>query len=116
MRETPREKTPREYTEDEVRREFIKFINERIRQTGGRSPATREKLEGLAHTILVAIDGGVLGLPKFILAPDPHPDDKKYNIGQGQNYYPENREAGVKCNISGSLHDDYGRIAMEEDF
>ena len=34
-----------------------------------------ERLEGLAFSILVALDGGAMTLPRFAVIPDPHPDD-----------------------------------------
>lgn len=34
-----------------------------------------ERLEGLTFSILVAIDGGAMTLPRFKMIPDPHPED-----------------------------------------
>lgn len=66
----------------------------------------RERLESVVFSTLVIIDGRS-GLPSFILAPDPHPDARQYNIDNGEDYYPENKEALalIKGDISGSLHD-----------
>lgn len=100
---------PREYTEDEVRIEFIKFIRFYIDywEKNDKSPSVRSNLEGLAHSILFGIDSCALrpSLPKFILAPDPHPDDKKDDIRERKNYYPDNYKSRVKCDISGYLHE-----------
>ena len=97
----------REYTKEEVSAQFLRYINKNIQywenETG--APNSLSKLEGLAFSILVAIDGESSALPKFILAPDPSPDDKEDSIENGRNYYPENYESNVKCNISGDLHD-----------
>lgn len=66
----------------------------------------RYKLQGLAFTILSAIDGSTGDLPKFILAPDPHPDDKDYRKNEGLIHYPENLQE-IACDISGSLHEKF---------
>jgi hypothetical protein len=39
---------------------------------------TRGKMEGLVFSILVTLDGGC-ALPKWVIAPDPHPSDLKYS-------------------------------------
>jgi len=97
----------REYTQKEVEEQFTTYITSCIHywENEKRVPDIRGKLKGLAHSILVGIDGESLNLPKFILAPDPHPDDKPDNTRQGRNYFPENHKSKVKCNISGELHE-----------
>ncbi len=50
------------------------------------------RLEGLAFSILVALDGEAAAIPAFIVAPYPHPDDKHYHVENGENYYPENHD------------------------
>ena len=91
----------REYTEEEIRKKFIKAIWSNINywKNESRAPSLEEKMEGLAFSILVLLDGGSAMMPKFIVAPDPHPDDKQYYIENGENYFPEN------CDISGGLHE-----------
>jgi len=64
----------------------------------------KEKLYGLAHSILVMIDGNSLCSPPFILAPDYSEEDKKFCIEEGYDYYSVNRDSNVKCNIAGELH------------
>ncbi|MFA4960708.1 MAG: hypothetical protein WC548_03520 [Candidatus Pacearchaeota archaeon] len=97
----------KEYTEEEVRKHFIEYVNNRInyweRESG--TPDARGKLEGLACSILAGIDGESIALPKFILAPNPHIEDKDHCKQQGENYYPENHVSGIKCDISGILHE-----------
>jgi hypothetical protein len=56
---------------------------------------------------LYAIDGNSPHLPQFILAPLPDENDKDIAVLKGENYYPQNHKSNVKCNISGSLHDDF---------
>lgn len=97
----------REYTEDEVRENLLSYIWTMISywKDEARKPDTQGKLEGLAFSILTALDGCANGVPAFIVAPNPHPDDKDYLIDNGENWFPENHESEVKCNLSGSLHE-----------
>jgi hypothetical protein len=62
----------------------------------------RRRLEGLAHSILVALDGNAMALPGFVVAPMPHPSDRDYCIENGENFYPEAPD--VSCDIAGELH------------
>jgi hypothetical protein len=96
----------REYTEEEVKAEFLRHVNRCIKywENETREPTSLGKLKGLAHSIMTAIDEGTKNLPGFILAPDPDPDDKEYYKKNGRNYYPENHNSGVKCDIGGGLH------------
>lgn len=98
---------PREYTREEVEEDFLNHVWNIINYWKRESRASEEeKIEGVAHSILVALDGDT-SLPKFILAPDPHPDDKQYNINQNEHFYPENYNSDVKCDIAGSLHEKF---------
>lgn len=67
----------------------------------------KERLEGIAFSILSAIDGCAASLPSFVLAPLPHEDDKQYAIDNGGNYYPQNHESDIKCDIAGDLHENF---------
>lgn len=95
----------REYTEDEVKEQFLDHIrmlvnywdNETSKQT------QTERLKGLAHSILSTIDGCSDSLPAFILAPLPREEDKQDAIDNDENYYPQNQELDVKCDIAGGL-------------
>ena len=63
----------------------------------------RDAIRGCAFSILVALDGDDVSLPGFVVAPNPHPDDRQDCIDRGENYYPEAPE--VECDIAGSLHE-----------
>lgn len=95
----------REKTEEEVRIEFLEHVAVMINywdtQVNG---STRYKLEGFAHSVLAALDGCAGGLPGFVVAPRPHPDDKQYHIDEGDDYYRE-IDSGSLCDIAGSLHE-----------
>jgi hypothetical protein len=103
---------PREYTPEEVKQHFLDHIWEMIEywdklkpRTGARSQ--RERLEGLAFSLLVTLDGCSGGMPGFIVAPSTHESDKEYHKEQGENWYPQNNDAKVNCDIGGTLHDDF---------
>ena len=97
---------PREYTEEEVREQFLDNIRAYVKYWDKLPDmSTRERLEGLAFSILAAIDGATAELPAFILAPLPHEEDKEYLRNRGKNWYPENRQAGVKADIARGLHE-----------
>jgi len=81
----PREKTKKEVV-DELLTQIIGAA--RYWEHDDRTPDVRGKLEGLAFSILVIIDGGSMELPAFDLTPSPHPDDKKYLKDRGENWYP----------------------------
>lgn len=95
----------REYTQEEVQDKFLAHVRSLIKYWNSvEGQTTSEKLDGLAFSIMVAIDGGAGGLPSFVLAPFPHESDRQYHIDNGENYYPE--DPIVKCNIAGYLHDE----------
>lgn len=95
---------PRAYTTEEVREHFLNHVRNMVdywdrhveRET------TRERLSGLAFSLLVLLDGGT-HLPGFVVAPAPHRDDREFHISEGKNYYPEAPE--VECDIAGFLHE-----------
>lgn len=100
-------KQPREVTEKELRAQFLEHIHYLVdgwdksdRET------TKEKLQGLAFSILVMLDGES-SLPGFIVAPCPHEDDKQHRIDNGMNYYATNHKTRVKCDIAGNLHNEF---------
>ena len=96
----------REKTLDEVRNEFLSHVRVRVDYWNGVDERdTKEKLQGLAFSILSAIDGSAGALPAFILAPYPHEDDKNYLAEKDEDWYLENHESGVKCDIAGCLHE-----------
>lgn len=98
----------REYTTEEIREQFLDHIRAMVNYWDSiPKETTKEKLDGLAFSILAALDGSSAGLPGFIVAPLPHQDDKQYNIENDENYYPENDEIEnqIKGDIAGLLHE-----------
>jgi hypothetical protein len=90
----------RELTRDEVRKRFLDQMWMLVEYWEyNPSESTRDKLEGLLHSILVVLDGEGGYLPSFKMIPSPHPDDKEYMKQIEENWYPDN------CDIGGGLHD-----------
>jgi hypothetical protein len=100
----PDSRVPHAYGVDEVRAKFLTHVAGLIQywDEAERGGSQRERLEGLAHSILVALDGNAMALPGFVVAPAPHPSDRAYCVKEGENYYPE--APAVECDISGELH------------
>jgi hypothetical protein len=98
----------REYTLDEVRDQLLKHIWFMIDywEKEARAPTSKQKLEGLAHSILVALDGCSADLPAFDLLPAPCPEDKTYHQENGENWYPEAIKGQEDASIGG-LHELY---------
>jgi len=98
----------REYTKEEVREQFLYHVRTMVNYWDSiPKKTTKEKLSGLAFSILTALDGCAGDLPGFIVAPLSHPNDKQYRIENEENYYPENHEIEnkIKCDIAGGLHE-----------
>ena len=109
MKREDEEDEPREYTMEEVRDVFLDHIYNMIHYWDSmvKEENQLERLKGLAFSILVALDGGANGCPGFIVAPSTHPDDKEYHRVNSENWYPQNNDAKVNCDISGCLHETF---------
>ncbi len=98
---------PREYTTDEIRTKLLEHIWHMIDywEKEDRPKDVRERLEGLAHSILATLDGASGEVPSFIVAPLGHLEDKAFYKSQGENWYPCNEKVPVKGDIGGALHE-----------
>lgn len=102
--------TPREYTEDEIRAKYLRYmwgVLEYWEELPNKTE--REKMEGFFFTFLSTIDGSSGNLPGFKLIPDAHPDDKEHHKMFGENWYPEDTD------IAGSLHERMHEYGPTED-
>jgi len=96
----------KEKTTEEIKQEFINTVKSYVHYWDKLPDInTRAKLEGLAFSIMVMIDGGASGLPGFILAPCPYKEDKQFYVDSEEDYYPENDEDSINGDIAGNLHD-----------
>ncbi|MCQ4085873.1 hypothetical protein [Saccharibacillus sp. JS10] len=106
----------REKVSDEIVAELIEHIRGAICTWEMTDKTSLEKLNGLAFSILVALDGDADGIPQFIVAPRPHHEDKQFNIERGFNYYPENHllDEKLRCDIGGNLHEHFFHVRKED--
>lgn len=71
-----------------------------------RAPSSREKLEGLLHSILAALDGCAMGPPGYHLIPCTSEEDKDFAIKEGFDYYPYVEEDDLPSyDVGGALHE-----------
>jgi hypothetical protein len=101
-----------ELTEEQVRDRFVNHLWDIITDIKNeeRAKTIDDKLELAFFSFCVTIDGESASLPSFILAPDPHPDDKEFNNKRGEDWFPENKNLEVNADISGSLHERFIQI------
>jgi hypothetical protein len=94
---------PRQYTEDEIRDQFLDQCRAYVTYWHDLPGKTkREAMEGLVFSLLVILDGET-GLPGFVVAPAPHESDEAYHKQEGTNWYPAAPTGGV--DIAGCLHE-----------
>jgi hypothetical protein len=93
-----------ELTTDQARERFLDHVRALVdywdREASGDQ---RHRLEGVAFSILVLLDGGSGHMPGWVVCPSPHPEDRAYCEAQGEEYWPEAPDAGT--DIAGSLHE-----------
>lgn len=100
----------KEKTTEEIREEFLSQIWHLLNYWSELDLKEREKMEGLAFSILGILDGVSGGSPGFLVAPITDPSDKEFHISQGEDYYPLNDENAVKGDIAGGLHELFNRV------
>ena len=91
----------RSLTKEETQEKFLNVIRHNVDYwlNESRIQNTKDKLEGLAFSILSILDGCGGSLPAFKVIPMPHPDDKEFLISQGENYFPDD------IDIATNLHE-----------
>jgi hypothetical protein len=79
----PRAKTVEECREEVVR--HVRVMANYWAEIPDKTP--KERCEGVAFSILVALDGGSMAVPAYDVRVAPHPSDKEYQSSQGENWY-----------------------------
>ena len=100
---------PRAYTAEEEREAFLDHICDLISYWNCEGSSnvpkeytSRQRMEGLVHSILVTLDGGSGMMPAYDISCAPHPDDIEYHNKNGENWH----EPGLVINDC-QLHDEY---------
>ena len=79
--------TPRAYTVEEVREQFLAHIRQTAAYWANLPDlSSKDRCDGVAFSILNVLDGSTM-LPAFNLTVAPHPEDKDYHIKNGENWY-----------------------------
>jgi len=105
----------RELTTEEVRKRFLENVVQSVRYWQGQTDQSVEaRIEGVAFSILVALDGEAGDLPKFAVMPEPHPSEMDRDIANGDNYFPSLSRDGAG-DIAGGLHDRFHAALQGED-
>ena len=100
----------KEFTIEEVRKLFLAQVVEIENYWANlESKTKKEAIQGAMFSLLAVLDGNSINLPQFVLAPDPHEDDQRCRIDEGNKYFPE-MEEDIYCDISGSLHESIHEI------
>lgn len=94
---------PRAYTKEEVQGFLLSHLSSLVDywDTAKEAGSQKERLGGLAFSILAVIDGASICLPAIDLVLRPHPDGKKYHQDQDEDWF----EDGMVINKDVSLHD-----------
>lgn len=100
----PQEGEPRQYTMEEIRAKFLNYVRDMILYWHKPEYSKTHALEGLAHSILVALDGESAELPGFAVLPLSGIGDQKFFRERNKNWYPLLQIENA-YDIAGSLHD-----------
>lgn len=106
---------PRELTVEEARTRFLDHVWAMVDywEKESRTPSLRKKMEGLAFSMLVMLDGNSGDLPSFIVAPRGTKDDQKFLKSIGEDwwpYVPKDVEKKITGDIAGGLHDEFFKL------
>lgn len=106
---------PRELTTKEVRDRFLSHVRTMVdywatipdTDLGDGETEAHRRVSGVAFSILALLDGSSIGIPGFIVAPCPHRYNRESCMRAEENWYPENHDSEVNCDIGGDLHEYY---------
>jgi len=116
----------RQYTPKEIERQFIEHVSglvdhwsqtdfssapSLVARSGNEATA---RCDGLAFSILAALDGSSMGVPAFVVAPTTHETDQSFNVRHGENWYPSNHDVEINADIGGGLHDAYSQFRRQK--
>lgn len=109
---------PRAKTTAEARAEFLQHVANIVEYWLKVDGTERWRMEGAIHSLLVTLDGDSATMPAFIVAPNPHQNDREYHVKRGENYFPENflisNENDIVGGLPSRLHDDWNKYTKAE--
>ena len=87
---------PRAYTSEEATEMFLNHVRALVEYWDGpiSSQTTKDRLSGLAFSILTLLDGDSMAMPGCSVAVQPHEDDKAYHQANGENWFEPGTELG----------------------
>ena len=79
------------YTKEEAREMMLDHIRVMCEYWAreDRRPDIKDKLNGLAFSILTMLDGETMELPAMDIVLRPHPDDKAYHQSNGEKWFKD---------------------------
>ena len=84
---------PLAYTKEETRDAFLSHLSSIVRYWArpdlSETHTIEERLDGLAFSMLTAIDGSIMSHPAVNLSMDPHDDDLDYHIQLGEKFFTD---------------------------
>lgn len=101
---------PRAYTPEECREMLLKHfktISNYWKQE--HNNGHKDAFSGLVFSILASLDGDSIEIPAFDIKAHPHPDDRKYCISEGENYW----KTGTDVTCGYPLHEFWHTITDE---
>jgi len=79
---------PREKTMDEVRKEFFERVVARcVDVVFNENKSKKDAVEAAIFAVLTTLEGSG-DFPFCAVVPQPHPDDKQFWEGEGEDWYP----------------------------
>jgi len=97
----------RAYTTEELQHLFLVCVWQAIATCEAQPIPERQKLETLAHNILVMLDGGTAVLPLFLVAPNGDLADQASRQRHGEKWFPINDGTNIQGKIAGTLHEEF---------
>lgn len=89
---------PRAYTSEEIRDMIVGHAAHVARYwaTLEGPQSVQERCDGVAFSLLAMLDGCSMNLPRFMLTPDPHEDDKEWFQRNGEDWF---EPVAIDCNF-----------------
>jgi len=107
----PKGDTP--FTRDEVRQQFLQHVASVTKywQTNPKSGSMEDRVAGAVFSVLVALDGNVVGLPGFSMYATTHKTDMHHHKQRGERWYEPHVPSPQ--DIAGDLHGSFHQVLRQ---